>query len=440
MRKWLEPGSSTFGIIVDGYEDTEHLPCLLTVSDAGQVTVSVEFPAGNYLGSIPSDTILWINQKPVPGRMSFLHAQGEVTLLGVVPISSNLSFLTLKTSRVTCDVEYALDGRIEESSETQLSISSLKRRFLDPKTVIAPYLHAIREVAQSEELGNVTALVVPGNGIIWEWEINDIHHLVREVSSLTQTAYRSEVQTQVEFLSQSTKPLDFRVILAEQQKLIDLLQIIHCKRIALIETSVGFQGEPINGLHELVAGRVRNSRVRDSSSREVGSIISIQDLSGDDILNWYHGYKKNARAITALSSLLPRIEVDAEEIAINSFIALETLAHNGFGLKFGRHVSELKAKDYVLKCLETIGLTSTRLADDLDGLAELVASNVNKIKHPRSAFFPDIEDTFFSSLIAQGLARAAALKQIIGKDVDWESIPEISLATALKNKEKEQTK
>lgn len=417
--------STTFGILIDGYEDTEHAPCTLTIGAFGKVTIEATFPYLEPLNFENSGEHLWVNKRPIPKRMTFLHHGGVIELFGVTFISSSSSFGASRTDRISCDVEFAIEGPVLQPGESPPALVGFRQIFLKAEPVWALPMHHIDFWNADTGKSSTRSISIPDTQEIWRWSSEGIQHVISIVFRAIQEAGRTEITSRLEFESTSANPLEFHLMHTEQQKFVALMQIVNNKQVPLLSPSglLPNQEKPI--YQRLRSGRMRLSLIRESAERDTKPCISTSSLTPELLEAWYSHYPKYFRAISALSSLLPRIEIDAEERVINSFIALETIGHI---LLEGKRV---RTEDYVSECLKLLGIESLEFAQSIAGLSTALANNYNGIKHYRTSTFPEVSKTFMLGLVAQGIARAALLQATLGIKVDWQAMSEFEVAHAI---------
>lgn len=434
MQNALELGTTTFGILVDGYEETQYLPCTLSVSEFGRIAIEVNFPYIEPFNLSSSGQYLWVNGKPIPNRMSFLHSGGAVELFGILFTGASNSFGAAKTDRITCDVTFAVEGEVPQLGAEIPGFISFRQTFLVPEAVTSIAPHHLEFGTKDDPSSPLRTIAIPGTRDVWRWSSGELDHSITLVHSTTHEPGRTEIKTRLEFQSNSKEPRDFQTLHTEQQKFVALMQIVGNKQIPLI-TPTGLLPNLAAPIYQnLRSGRVRNSLVRESAQRDEKPCISTASIDQEALVQWYEKYPTYSRAISALSSLLPRIEIDAEERMINSFIALETIGHISLGLTFG---GKWESTDkYVQECLRILGVQSVEFASSIKGFSKALADNYNGIKHPRASTFPDVTSTFVFGLLAQGIARACLIKQTLGIDVDWVKMSEVSLAHSIAKNEK----
>lgn len=434
MQNPLELGTTTFGILVDGYDDTQYLPCTLSVSEFGKLDIEVNFPYLEPLNLNASGEYLWVNSRPIPNRMSFLHSGGAVELFGIRFAGASNAFGAAKTDKIRCDVAFAIEGEVPSLESEIPYLVSLRQTFFKPEAVTPIAFHKLEFGTKGDPSSPVRTITIPEVEEVWRWSSEEIEHVISLVQSTSHEPGRTEIRTRLEFESNTGYPRDFQMIYLEQQKFIALLQIVSCKQIPLISPRVLLPNLEKPIYQRIRSSRVRPSLVRESTEREVKPCISTAKLNQESLVNWYQKYPIYFRAISALSSLLPRIEIDAEERMINSFIALETIGHISLQLPFGTR--GVGTEKYVEECLRILGIESVEFASSIKGFAKALADNYNGIKHPRSSTFPDVNNTFTFGLLAQGIARAALIKQTLDLDVDWLNMSEVSLAHSIARQEK----
>lgn len=430
----LELDTTTFGILVDGYEDTQYLPCTLTVGGLGKIDIEVSFPYMEPFNLSSSGEHLWVNGQPIPNRMSFLHSGGSVELFGIRFTGSSNSFYAAKTDRISCDVAFAIEGTVPQLGSEIPTFVSLRQTFFAPEAITPIPLHKLELGETDDSSSTVRTIAIPGIKDVWKWSSDAIDHVISLVPSVSHEPGRTEIKTRLEFQSFAQNPRDFQTLHTEQQKFVELMQIICNKQIPVITPAALLPNLEAPIYQRLRSGRVRTSLIRESAEREVKPCISTADLQQDALVQWYEKYPTYFRAISALSSLLPRIEIDAEERMINSFIALETIGHISLGHPFGGKRED--TDKYVEECLRILGIQSVEFASSIKGFSKALAHNYNGIKHPRASTFPDVTSTFVFGLLAQGIARAALIKQSLGMEVDWMSMSEVLLAHAIVRQEK----
>lgn len=434
MQNPLELGTTTFGILVDGYEDTQYLPCTLTVGEFGKIDIEVSFPYIEPFNMSSSGDYLWVNGQPIPNRMSFLHSGGAVELFGIGFTGSSNSFGAAKTDRISCDVAFAIEGQVPQLEPEIPTFMSLRQTFFAPEAITPIAPHKLEFGTKEDPHSTLRTIAIPGIQEVWQWSSDDIDHVISLVQSTSHERGRTEIKTRLEFQSSAHEPRDFQTLHSEQQKFVALMQIVGNKQIPLITPTALLPNLEAPIYQRLRSGRVRISLVRESAERDVKPCISTADLRQESLVQWYEKYPTYFRAISALSSLLPRIEIDAEERMINSFIALETIGHISFEHPFG---GKREATDkYVEECLRILGVQSVEFASSIRGFSKALAHNYNGIKHPRASTFPDVTSTLVFGMLAQGIARAALIKQTLGMEVDWLNMSEVSLAHAIVRHEK----
>lgn len=434
MQNPLELGATTFGILVDGYDDTQYLPCTLTVGDFGKIDIEVSFPYIEPFNLSSSGEYLWVNGKPIPNRMSFLHSGGAVELFGIQFTGSSNSFGAAKTDRITCDVAFALEGEVPQLDSEIPTFIALRQTFFAPEAITHVSPHYLEFGTKDDPSSPLRTVAIPGIKEVWQWSSEDIDHSITLVQSSNHEPGRTEIKTRLEFQSNVKDPRDFQTLHSEQQKFVALMQIVCDKQIPLVTPTALLPNLDAPIYQNLRSGRVRTSLIRESAERDVKPCISTATISQESLVQWYEKYPKYFRAISALSSLLPRIEIDAEERMINSFIALETIGHISFRLDFGGRWE--KTDKYVAECLRILGVQSIAFASSIKGFSKALANNYNGIKHPRASTFPDVTSTFVFGLLAQGIARASLIKQTLGIEVAWVNMSEVLLAHAIARSEK----
>lgn len=432
MSHPLDPGTTTFGTLVDGYEDTEHFPCTFKVSEFGKITIEVSFPHLEPFNLSVTGEHLWVNKKPIPNHMVFRHSGGQFELFGIRFTGSSSSFGSGKTDRITCEIDFAVEGQVPEACEELPKIVSLRQDFYDSKPISNIAMHKVNFGESVDPNSPTRSITVPGTKEIWRWEYAGIEHAIFEVHKISQEHGRTEITSRLELESTTLMPMDFHTLHSEQRKFVALMQIVNNKQIPLISPRIRFTNTGIPTSQNIRSGRVRTSLIRESSEREVKPCISPSTLKSKDILQWYERFEKYERAISALSSLLPRIEIDAEERMINSFIALESVGHLSLNFEFGKQKG---TSLYVEECMRILAIDSLEFAASIKGFATALANNYNGIKHLRASTFPDAKETFMFGLLAQAVARAALLKEAIGAQVDWFRMTEVELASSVAKKE-----
>ncbi len=432
MSNPLDYGSTTFGTLVDGYEDTEHFPCALRVSEFGKISIDVSFPYLEPFNLLETGEYLWVNRKPIPNHMVMLHDAGQVELFGIRFTGSSSSFGGAKTDRISCDVDFAVEGQVPDRGENSTKIVSLRQDFLDSKSIANIQIHRLDLGISDESNSKERSLIIPSNKEIWRWKHNGIEHAISEVHAVFQERGKTEITSRLEFTSTTEVPIEFQDMEQEQRKFVALMQIVNNKQILLVSPRVLFEYSETPIHRKVRSGRMRNSLVRASSEREVRPCISPFTLTSGEILRWYEEYDRYYRPISALNSLLPRVEIDAEERMINSFIALESIGHLSLGLAFG---AKEPAYSFVEECLKILGVTSLEFASSIRGFSKALAGNYNGIKHLRSGAFPDSKDTFVFGLLAQAISRASLLTKTIGTQVDWFKMSEVEVAQSIAKKE-----
>lgn len=434
MQNPLELGTTTFGILVDGYDDTQYLPCTLSVSEFGKIEIEVSFPYIEPFNLSSSGEYLWVNRKPIPNRMSFLHSGGAVELFGILFTGASNSFAAAKTDRIVCDVGFAIEGEVPQLVSEIPTFISFRQVFLAPEAITPIAPHSLEFGTKDDPSSPLRTIAIPGTKDVWRWSSEDIDHAITLVHSTTHEPGRTEIKTRLEFQSNSKEPRDFQTLHSEQQKFVALMQIVGNKQIPLITPTGLLPNLEAPIYQNLRSGRLRTSLVRESAKRDEKPCISTANIDQESLVQWYEKYQTYFRAISALSSLLPRIEIDAEERMINSFIALETIGHISFGHAFGGKGEN--TDKYVQECLRILDIQSVEFASSIKGFSKALADNYNGIKHPRASTFPDVTSTFVFGLLAQGIARASLIKQTLGINVDWVNMSEVSLAHAIARNEK----
>lgn len=433
MEHALDLGSTTFGILIDGYEDTEHLPCLLSVGDFGRLIIQVSFPYLEPFNLSTEGAFLWVNKQPIPKRMTFRHAEGEVELFGTRFIGSTTPLGNGKTARISCEISLAVEGPVSIGGD-EPSFVSLRQSFYNPRAIKPINMHRFEFDNSSTLPSDERVIRIPESKELWRWSFDGFDHVISEVHRTIQEPGSTKILTRVEFESSHSDSKFFKELSEEQQKFANLMQIVNSKQVPLIDPSVLLDGAERSFYKRLRSGKVRTSLIRESAEREGEPCIQPSQMEAEHLVKWYDSYPTYLRAISALSSLLPRIDIDSEERMINSFIALETIAHISLGYSFGERGKE-SASDFVVECLKILGIQQLEFASNLGAFSEALALNYNGIKHPKTSAFPDALDTAFFGIIAQGIARAALIKQTLGIQVDFKAMPEITWAEAVARQE-----
>jgi hypothetical protein len=344
----LDLGTTTFGILIDGYEDTEHAPCSLAVDDFGKLTLEANFPYLEPFNMDADGQPLWVNKKPIPKRMVFRHADGEMELFGIAFTGSTTPLGNGKTARITCDIALAVEGQVLDEGDDP-KFSALRHTFYNPKAISPIGMHRLEFGTNEDPNSPDRTIQIPATREIWRWSFEGFDHVISEVHRTNHEPGHTEISARLEFESTSLEPKTFQQFYAEQQKFVSLMQILNSKQIPLVDPYVLLPNIDKPIFQRLRSGRVRASLIRESAEREGRSCIAISQLQPQNLVDWYAKHPKYLRAVSALSNLLPRIEIDAEERMINSFIALETIGHISMGFEFGDR-GALTA-EYVDECL-----------------------------------------------------------------------------------------
>ena len=431
-REPLALGSETFGILIDGYSDTEHIPCSLILSELGAISIEAKFPYLEPLNLSDLGEALWVNKKPIPTSMQFLHSAGEVALFGVRFKGLSASLGGGRANRITCNVDLAVEGSVSIDGGDQPNFAALRQVFLYGNVVSPIGFHPLEIEPDSKE-GVSRQIRIPDPRVIWQWSHGGFTHKISEIHRTVQEVGRTEITSRLEFESSGDQPADFKTLYLEQQKFVALMQIICNKQIplGLSEALLPDATPPL--FIRVHSGRVRTSVTRESAERSTKPIYKTGLLTTSMLESWYENYDQYLRAISALSSLLPRVEIDAEERMINSFIAIETIGQ--ISLKFGFGKVRVDSVEFVRECMSLIGLDEVDFAENTEALAQAVADNYIHIKHPRLSSFPEASETFVLGMLAQGIARAALLKVTLGVNVDAKAMSEFEIASAIARKE-----
>jgi hypothetical protein len=361
--------------------------------------------------------------------MVFRHADGEVELFGIRFTGSTTPIGNGKTARISCAISLALEGPVFLEGD-EPSFVALRQTFYNPSAIKSVAMHRLEFDQSNNSSSNERIFRIPESKELWKWSFNGFDHVISEVHRTIQEPGSTKILTRVEFESSNSVSKFFKELSEEQQKFINLMQIVNSKQVPLIDPSVILDGVEKSFYKRLRSGQVRTSLLRESAEREGDPCIPPSRIQAEHLVKWYDSYPTYQRAISALSSLLPRIEIDSEERMINSFIALETIAHINLGYSFGARGKE-SASDFVVECLKILGIQQLEFISNIKAFSEALALNYNGIKHPKTSTFPDVKDTALFGIIAQGIARAALIKQTLGIQVDFRAMPEITWAEAV---------
>lgn len=431
----IEFGDSISGLLVDGVEGTPYVGATLRMTQAAGVTVEVPYLPDRKIEQF-DHVQAWFDSRTPPSNMLLLTPTGTISLFDIAWSGHSTTLGGARASLGTLKPDLAVLGHRDPPLADALVMkelhslidglnewSGLSSVRTEPETDDEARVHSVTMVLQADigvtwRQGNATMTARA------EWR-----HAPERDGCERKITVHDNVAISSTF---DTGPAPFWDHFVEQRKVANLMVFLfgrplsfrnHRLRDDLFARRAGNGHVYSTPLTQVVSRHTYRDQITEVPTvQKLGRPLAyLSDIGGDGLEAWSQLYETWHRFIMPSVSVLGRANAFIEDVIVSTSMSMEA-AGGILGERPGERDTWTKGgkpstATYVFRCLEVLNVRWPERIGNRAGLSRAIADSYNGVKHYDRGDFPDHEESYIVSEIAQMIVRLLAI-HITGRDDD----------------------